>query len=273
MNPKILDLVPWSAEMPSLPQTILISVSCVLFVLAGVFVIAESRRRRDWIPVYAFIGGGLTIIYEPLGDILASVLYPIHGQIGWINLFGREIPLFIGVLYFWYMSVPAIYFLKKLEQGLTRANLWRLYALTVVLAIGIEMFGVNLHAWIYYGPHPFVVLGVPLWCPVTYSSFLITISIGLHAMSTALPRGQHWLIIFGVPLCMIGGHCATALPTAAAMFSTDDPVWIWLGGAVSFALSLLLVYAVSVVFCTASKPATRFSPNPAWSGTTKRNLA
>ncbi|MDB5968397.1 MAG: hypothetical protein JWQ90_847 [Hydrocarboniphaga sp.] len=267
MIPKILELVPWTATMPALPQAILIALSCLMFVLASWFVVAETRRRGDWVPVFAFLGGGLAVGYEPLGDILVSVLYPVHGQIGWIDLFGRQVPLFIGVLYFWYMSVPALYFLKKVEQGLNRATLWKLYAFTLAIAIGIEIFGVNLGAWVYYGPQPFVVLGVPLSCPMTYSAFLVTISIGLHAMATHLDRRHHWLILFGLPLCMGGGHCAAALPIAAAMFTTDNPLWIHLGALASSAFSLLLVYTASLIYCNDGKAAARRHANRAWNGT------
>jgi hypothetical protein len=249
MNPPIFAQIPWDAVMPAGPQAILIALSSVVLVLSLWFVARECRRRKDWIPVYAFIGGGLIIIYEPLGDILASVLYPMPGQIGWIKLFGRQIPLFIGLLYFWYMSVPALYFVRCVEHGLTKARLWRLYLFTVALAFGIELFGVSLNAWVYYGPHPYVLLGVPIWCPVTYSGFLMSIGIGLQAMATQLARKHHWLVMLGVPLCMAGGHCVLALPTAAAMLSTAEPVWIWLGASVSIALSLLLVYAASELFC------------------------
>jgi hypothetical protein len=252
MNPRILEEVPWDAAMPAGPQAVLIALSILMFALSVWFIVAEIRRRGDWVPLYAFVGGGLVIIYEPLGDILASVLYPIHGQIGWIDLFGRKIPLFIGVLYFWYMSVPAIYFLKRVEEGLTKAALWRLYFMTLAVAIAIELFGVNLDAWIYYGPHPYVVFGVPLWCPLTYSGFLMTISIGLHAMVHSLDRRHHWLIALGVPVFMSGGHAACSLPAAAAMFTTTEPLWIWLGGTASIAMSLLLVYTASQIYCVDS---------------------
>jgi hypothetical protein len=256
MNPKILDQVPWDAVMPAGPQSILIALSVLLFALSLWYIVIEIRRRGDWVPLYAFLGGGLIIVYEPLGDILVSVLYPIHGQIGWIDMFGRQIPLFIGVLYFWYMSVPALYFLRRVEQGLTKAALWRLYGMTLAIAIAIELFGVNLDAWVYYGPHPYVLFGVPLWCPLTYSAFLMTISMGLHAMVQALDRRHHWLIVLGVPLFMSGGHAACALPAAAAMFTTSDPLWIALGGAASIGLSLLLVYTASQIFCVDAAPMT-----------------
>lgn len=249
MTPHILSMVPWDAQMPAGPQALLIALSCVMFVLALWYVVNETRRRGDWVPVYAFLGGGLVIVYEPLGDILANVLYPEHGQIGWIDLFGRQIPLFIGVLYFWYMSVPALHFLRKVEEGLTSGALWRMYFFTLAIAIGIEMFGVSMGAWIYYGPHPYVVAGVPLWCPVTYSGFLMTISIGLHFMVQTLDRKQHWMILLGLPFFMAGGHMVVSLPAAAALFSTQDPVWIWLGATASIGLSLLLVHFASLTYC------------------------
>ena len=158
MNPKILDLVPWDAVMPAGPQTLLISLSLFVALLALWFVVVEVKRRQDWVPVYAFIGGGLSVVYEPLGDMLVCALYPMHGQIGWIELFGRSIPMFIGVLYFWYMSVPALYFLRRLDQGLTRAGFWANYWLLIVLAIGIEVYGVSQAAWVYYGKQAFVFL-------------------------------------------------------------------------------------------------------------------
>lgn len=250
MNPKIFPQVPWEAIMPPGPQMMLTALSALMLVLSIWFVVKETRRRGDLVPIYAFLGGGLIIIYEPLGDILANVLYPVHGQLTWIDLFGRPIPVFIGLLYFWYMSVPAIYFVKQVEQGLSTPRLWRLYFFTLAIAVGIELVGVNVGAWVYYGPHPFMFFGVPLWCPVTYSGFLMSISIGLQLMVTGLNRKHHWLVMFGVPVFMCGGHLAISLPAAAALFSTADPMWIWLGGTASICMSLLLVYVASLAFCS-----------------------
>lgn len=263
MNPKLVDLVPWDAPMPHGPQLFLAAMACIVFVLSLWFVYKEVRRRGDFLPIYAFIGGGLIVIYEPLGDILVSVFYPIQGQIGWIELFGREIPMFIGVLYFWYMSVPAIYFVKRVEQGLTKITLWKLYFFTLVVAIAIELFGVNVHAWIYYGPHPYVFFGVPLWCPVSYSGFLVSIAIGLQFMATKLDRKHHWLVMLGVPFFMAGGHMVISLPAAAAMFSTDNPVWIWLGATATIGLSLLMAHVAALMYCV-DKKRLPITDQPCW---------
>lgn len=253
MNPKILDLVPWDAVMPVGPQRLLIALSLTLFVLAVWFVVVEVKRRNDWVPLYAFIGGGLAVVYEPLGDMLVCALYPLHGQIGWINVFGRSIPMFIGVLYFWYMSVPAIYFLRKLDSGMSQASLWANYWLLIGLAIGIEVYGVSQSAWVYYGTHAYVIFGVPLWAPFTYAGFTLSICIGLHLLSTQLERKYHWLIVPGLPLFMAGGHLAITLPASAAVFTTSDPLWLWFGATLTIVLSIGMAWVLSMVYCVNNK--------------------
>lgn len=249
MLPQLFSQAPWDAVMPAGIQMVFTVISVVLFGLALWFVLKENRRRGDYIALYAFLGGGLISVYEPLGDTLAAVYYPMQGQIVWHEFFGRGTPVFIGVLYFWYMSIPAITFLRQTEKGITRRSLWGEYLFTVALAIGIELVGVNLNAWIYYGPQPFLFYGVPLWCPVTYSGFLVTISLGLHAMATRLDRRHHWLVILGVPAFMAGGHLFVSLPASLALYSTNDPLWLWLGASASIGLSLLLVHVTAVLHC------------------------
>ena len=249
MNPKILDLVPWDAQMPVGPQNLLLGLSLLLAVLAMWFIVVEVKRRKDFVPIYAFIGAGLAVMYEPLGDMLVCALYPIHGQIGWIDVFGRSIPMFIGVLYFWYMSVPGLYFLRQLDKGLTRARFWRDYWILIALCIGIEIYGVSQAAWVYYGTHAYVVFGVPLWAPFTYAGFTLSICIGLYLMSTQLDRKLHWLIIPGLPMFMWGGHLAITMPASTAVFTTSDPLWLWVGATITMALSVTLAWAVSQVFC------------------------
>jgi hypothetical protein len=99
------------------------------------------------------------------------------------------------------------------------------------------------------------VFGVPLWCPVTYSAFLMTISIGLQLMVKQLDRGHHWLIMFGLPLAMAGGHCAVSLPAAAAMYTTSNHALIWLGATISIILSLGTCYLAGLLFCSDSHSA------------------
>lgn len=249
MTPSIVAQVPWDAVMPALPQSALIALNSAIALLALWFLGAEVRRRRDWIPVYVLLGAGPAVFYEPLGDMLVSVLYPIRGQIGWIDTFGRQIPLFIGVLYFWYMSVPAVFFLRAVERGLNTRKLWLMYWAVFGFALGYELVGVNLGAWIYYGPQAFVLFGVPVWAPFTYTGFVVAQCVGVQLIVSTFRSDRHWLIVAAVPLLLAGGHCALALPAASAMWSTDNGIWIWSGAALTIALSIALVWAAGLIYC------------------------
>src|SRR5438067_111226 len=111
--------VPIHQAMPSGAQTGLIIATGLGFVAIWLYAISESRRRRDVVPTLIVIGAGLSVFYEPLGDAMAKVYYTEHGQIAWIHAFGRHIPLFIGLLYFWYMSVWAMWLLRASSRGVS----------------------------------------------------------------------------------------------------------------------------------------------------------
>lgn len=251
MTPAILTQVPWDAVMPAGPQTALIALNSAILLLALWFLATEVRRRGDWVPGYVLIGAGLAVFYEPLGDLLVSVLYPIHGQIGWIDTFGRRVPLFIGVLYFWYMSVPAVFFLRVVERGLNIRTLWLLYGAVFAVALCYELFGVNLKAWIYYGQQAFVLFSVPLSAPFSYGAFVVAQCVGVQLIVSNFPRDRHWLVIPAVPLLLAGAHCAVALPAASAMWTTTSALWIWAGAALTIILSIGLVWVAGLIYCRA----------------------
>ena len=68
-------------------------------------------------------------------------------------------------------------------------------------------------------------------------------------MSTQLDRKLHWLIIPGLPMFMWGGHLAITMPASTAVFTTSEPLWLWVGATITMALSVTLAWAVSQVFC------------------------
>jgi hypothetical protein len=241
--------IPWDIVMPAGAQLAFIALNSAIALLALWFVAAETRRRRDLLPVFVLIGAGLAVFYEILGDTLVGAFYPMQGQIGWVQTLGRSVPLFIGVLYFWYMSVPTLYFLRSVEQGLTRSKLWKMYAFAFTFAVAYEVIGVNQGAWLYYGPQAFDFFGVPLWAPATYTGFMFVLGVGVHLLEKALPARHYWLLVPALPMLLAGGHCALALPGALALYGTDNALLIQLGAAGSVALSLVLVWAIGLVFC------------------------
>jgi hypothetical protein len=98
MTPQILDLVPLDAVMPAGPQTLLITVSVLLFVLALWFVFVEIKRRSDWVPLYAFIGGHLAVTL-PASTAVFTTSNPF-----WL-WFGATITIALSIGIAWVMSM------------------------------------------------------------------------------------------------------------------------------------------------------------------------
>jgi hypothetical protein len=240
--------------MPTGAQTGLIVLTGLGAVAIWLYAITESRRRKDLVPVLIVAGAGLSVFYEPLGDAMAKVYYTENGQHRWINAFGRDIPVFIGLLYFWYMSVGAMWLLRASKRGVTARQWWTCWSGYLAFALTLEMVAANGLAnadgapWIYYGKQAFVVLDVPIFTPWTYVSIDVAIAAGVVTMARYLPLRQHWLLLPCVPMLMLAGHAMTALPSSLALNSTDHGLLLHLGALGSAAFALILSHVCSLPF-------------------------
>jgi hypothetical protein len=255
--------IPLHKLMPQGAQTALIIASGLICAAVWVYAIAESRRRRDLIPVLIVAGCGLAIFYEPLGDMMAKVYYTERGQDVWIHSFGRNIPVFIGILYFWYMSLGALWLLRQSRRGVTLRQWWARWVGYLVFATALEMFSAKVLGnaqgapWIYYGKQAFMVLQVPLFTPWTYVSIPTMVAIGTVAMARFVPKRLQLLILPGAVMCMVAGHAMTAFPSALANNSTNSTLLLDLGAIGSAIFALTLAYVGSIAYRAPWAPSDR----------------
>ena len=258
-----------------MPDDLQVGLLVVLGVAAAVAVAAQiwvAIRRSTPVPVLVLLGALLCVVYEPIGDMMVLAYYPEDGQVTWVDLFGREIPLFIGLMYLCYIGPFVLLFDELRRRGFTPRVWWSLWAGTALAIIVIEIAVMEIGAaWIYYGPQRTVVADLPVWTPITYVSFLFAIASGVHGLDRFLRPGDRWLIIPAVPALLAGAHVFTSLPGAAALYSTEDPTLILAGALGSIAVAALLSHALSRVFVTPAREAARpgggvpgdgGSPNP-----------
>jgi hypothetical protein len=237
--------------MPPTTQSVLIVAMAVLAVLSIGYAIRESQRRGDLVLVFLVIGAGLAVFYEPVGDALVRVFYTERGQTTWIHAFGRDIPAFIGLLYFWYMPVGAYVLLRTAERGISAKVWWTRWGGFLSFAIVFEMLVLSAGGttWIYHGTQAFKVLHVPVLTPFTYVSFVVTIGVGVAAMARFLPRSRQWLIVPAVPMLMVAGHAATSLPLAVALHSgTHSSSLVALGAIGSACFAVVVSWVGSQAF-------------------------
>ena len=235
-----------------MPEGLQVGLLVVLGAAAAVAVAVQVRaaaRRSDPVPVLVLLGALLCVVYEPIGDMMVLAYYPEDGQVTWVSLFGREIPLFIGLMYLCYIGPFVLLFDHLRRRGFTTRSWWSLWAGAAAAIIAIELAVMQIGAaWIYYGPQRTVVADLPIWTPITYVSFLFAIAAGVHGLGRWLRPGDRWLIVPAVPALLAGAHVTTSLPGAAALYSTDDPTLILAGALASMAVAGLLAHGLSRFF-------------------------
>ena len=230
----------------------------LLGICAAIAVLVLGRtaiRQRDRVPLFVVLGALLCVVYEPIGDTLVLAYYPEKGQITWVTLFGRGIPVFIGLMYLCYIGPFVLLFEHLRGKGFTARSWWTLWvgsvAAIVVIELGVMRIG---HAWVYYGPQRTVVADLPIWTPITYVSFLFTIAAGVHALASRLRQRDQWIIIPAVPAFLAAAHLTTSLPAAVALYSTDDSTMILVGALGSIAVAALLAHGLSLLFVPQRAP-------------------
>jgi hypothetical protein len=241
--------VPFEVPMPQTAQTVLIIAMTVMALISLSYAIYASVRRRDLVHIWLLIGAGLAIPYEALGDNLVHVYYTEQGQIGWVTTFGHSIPAFIGILYFWYLTIYAYLMIRRARTGVSARRFWLEWSGFLSFAIFFEMLvtSVGGPTWIYYGPQAFMVGDVPVLTPFTYVSFMVAIAGAFCALERLLPRGRKWLIVPAVPMVMAGSHAAASLPLAVALHSgTTNTTYIAIGAIGTALFAVVLAYVVSL---------------------------
>jgi hypothetical protein len=241
--------VPFEVPMPQTAQTVLIVAMTVMALISLGYAIYASIRRRDLSHIWLFIGAGLAIPYEALGDNLVHVYYTEQGQIGWVTTFGHSIPAFIGILYFWYLPVFGYLMIRRARTGVSARRFWLEWSGFLSFAIFFEMLvtSVGGPTWIYYGTQAFMVGDVPVLTPFTYVSFMVAIAGAFCALERLLPKGRQWLIVPAVPMVMAGSHAMTSLPLAVANHSgTTNTLYIAIGAIGTALFAVILAYVVSL---------------------------
>jgi hypothetical protein len=241
--------VPSNVPMPQTAQTVLIVAMTVMALISLGYAIRMSSRRNDLVHIWLFLGAGLAIPYEALGDNLVHVYYTEKGQIGWVTTFGHSIPAFIGILYFWYLPIFGYVMIRRARTGVSARRFWLQWSGFLSFAIFFEMLVTRVGGptWIYYGPQAFRVGDVPVLTPFTYVSFMVAIAGAFCALERLLPWGRQWLIVPAVPMVMAGSHAMTSLPLAVALHSgTTNTAHIAFGAIGTAFFAVVLAYVVGL---------------------------
>jgi len=167
-----------SAITPS-TQTAVTIVMAAFAAVTLVFSLVHWARTGKPTFLLLFLAGGCMMAMEPAVDTVGGCWFPrIHSWIVF-TAYGRPIPLWLCLAYFFYFGIGVGVYWLIIRGGLTRAQLFVLFGAAMLGDFILETVLLHFHTYIYYGGQPLRVLHFPLWwAPV--NAVIVVVSAGLN---------------------------------------------------------------------------------------------
>jgi hypothetical protein len=213
-----------------------------LLVLAFGYLAWATWRTRSVLPLAFLAGGCLGGFVEPIFDGNIHVMFAQQGQ--------QPNWYFYNVGYPWFevpgnglMGAPIYWLYQKFRRGISTGGLWRCFVGFYLFDVLWEIPGTAIGSYLYYGPHPFVFFGFPVWIGMLCGLGLPAAGYVAYVLSGALSGARLWVMIaILVPVTIYGSEVIAW------------PMWITLNGAASVSLTrmmalLSLAFTLSAFYC------------------------
>lgn len=196
--------------------------------------------------MFCLIGGGLASLFEPFVDVMGLVYLTENGSIGTFELLGRTMPLFVPIIYPWYIGGLAYLTCRQIEKGITVRGVFGLWGAFVLLNYALEAPGLLTDVYTYYGKQPLDIWGHPLW----WGAANAFTALAAGAMVAGVRRflGTGWGLAGAVPLIFVAeglSNAGTGWPMYATL-NDDGLSYAWTYAA-SFVTVGLILYGVWVI--------------------------
>lgn len=232
---------PTDMVMPAANLYVTVANFAILLVVT-LLLTREARRTRSWLPLLCLLGAAIASLQEPIYDMVGSVWYPNIGQTPLLTVFGVSVSLWLLPAYAWYIGGQGYWMFRNFEHGMTRSGLWRCYALFWLANFALEIPGLQLGIYAYYGEQPFRLLGFPLWMAMTNALMPIVLGLACHRLRHILQDLRVLLVVPLVPMCIGFAQIAVGWPVWLALNAGQGPLLTHAAATVAMGLSLMVVY-------------------------------
>jgi hypothetical protein len=247
-----LDQPPVHMVMPGGAQAAFTFANVIPLLIIGVLAVRYARAHRTPIPLYLLAGGLLSCFLEPIVDVLGLCWFPKTGQWTAFGAFGVSIPMYMVPVYAWFVGGQAFLLYWLFTRGVARRQLFQLWVVIALVNAAVEIPGLWIHVYTYYGKQPFSVLRFPLWW--VFCNTLMPMTAAAFAYKLA-PVLRGWKLALLVPLVPMSdglSNGAVSWPTWLALNSGKGYALTYPAAVVSLGLSAIAVYVLSMVVATDS---------------------
>jgi hypothetical protein len=194
-------------------------------VLTLIYATRTATRDRDIYPYCLIAAGGLICFGEPFVDVLGHCMFPVQDVVPYIDTFGRQIPLYMAPVYFFYFGASFVWTFNALSRGVTTRQWWKRYAGLAAFGLCFEPIPIALGWWTYYGDNqPIRFINVPMWWGFANTAAdIVTAAMLFHLVRRLGLTGRRSLILVPVmPVAFMGVHTMMAFPIYTALNSTPN---------------------------------------------------
>lgn len=230
------------------------------FTVAGLLLLAAItgtvlvvRGVRGWelrFTALVLLGSALCIVFEPALDAVGGVWFAtVNQQLGLPQMWGVKVGLHMLFAYYVFLGVTVVAIVRYVRGGADEVELWRLYAVLIVLAAVLELPILYLtNIYTYYGVHPFFFrwLPLPLWVPVVNATLPFCMASICLLLGSTGRRMHLWLIPIVMPAGLFAIYFAEAWPVLTALNSEVSAGVARVGGLATIALALLMMHFQSL---------------------------
>lgn len=214
--------------------------------LTAALCIWAAYKHKSLVPVFLFLGGGLAYLAEPLVNVLGLVWFPPNGiQAVWESI-GRPVPLFGFLAYAWFLGGMAVLVYDRMTKGITMLGLWKLYGILVIVECLLEIPGLNIGAFTYYGPQPYVLFKFPVWFAFCNAAGPMVAGALVYRMLPHIKSYLQPITIYAVPFSNAAVMFAAGLPLYFFMNRSASLAVTHIAGAVTIATACFFVYMVTL---------------------------
>ena len=214
-------------------------------VLALIYSLLHWRNSGKPTFLMLFLGGGAMMAFEPLVDTVGACWFPEHNAWVVFSAYGRPLPLWLCLTYFFYFGIGVGVTWQLMRRGLSRGQLWALFLGGIVGDFVLEATLLHFDTYYYYGWQPLVLLKFPLWWGPVNS--LITMLAGAVVMrfESYLTSGWRQLLIVPVTLTVsAAGNTIAGWPSWLVINTDVGLAWTQAGGLATFALAAWFMWMV-----------------------------
>jgi hypothetical protein len=220
----------------------------LLTVLVVVLLAREAWRTRSWFPLAFLAGGALAGLVEPVfdGNIHVTFAQPPGDTPGWH---------FYNVPYPWYvipgnavLGGPVYWMYYKFQKGISARALWIYFLVWWAADVFQEIPGTTMGAYAYFGPHPFVVSGYPVWIGMLAGLGLPLAGYAAYRLNEVVTDARRWFMLVVLMPVVIYGCEVIAWPMWDALNGGKSVAFTQIAALVSLGFTATAYYFLTLAY-------------------------